>query len=62
MCRMNSFYNTFDDFSTSFRNFLLSSCPFLSKLCLNIFPEVLTSMASIYKNPIHLEDAYNRTR
>lgn len=46
MCRMNLYYNTFEDYSTNFRNFLIFSCPFLSKPCLNIMPEVLTSMAS----------------
>ncbi len=53
MCRMNSVYNTFDDFSTSFRNFLLSYCPHLSKTCLNILPEVLTSMASSLSSNTH---------
>lgn len=53
MCRMNSVYNTFNDFSTSFRNFLLSYCPYLSKTCLNILPEVLTSMASSLSSNTH---------
>lgn len=43
---MNLVYNTFIDYSTNFKNFLHSSCPFLSKPCLNIMPEVLTSMAT----------------
>lgn len=43
---MNLVYNTFDDFAIAFSSFLSFSCPFLSKPCLNIFPEVLTSMIS----------------
>lgn len=44
MCRMYKVYNTFDDYSNGFRNFLKLNCPFVSKTLLNIMPEVLTSM------------------
>ncbi len=44
MCRMSKLYNTHEDLANDFRDFLKVSCPFLSKPCLNIFPDILTSM------------------
>lgn len=41
---MSKLYYTFDDISISFSNFLRSSCPFLHKTCLNIMPDVISSM------------------
>lgn len=43
---MSKVYNDFNFIANNFRNFISSSCPSLSKPCLNIMPEVLTAMTS----------------
>lgn len=43
---MIKLYNTYEDISNNFRNYLSNTCPFLPKTALNIMPEVLTSMIS----------------
>lgn len=50
---MSKVYNDFNFIANNFRNFLSFSCPFLSKSCLNIFPEILSSMASSLSSNTH---------
>lgn len=51
---MSKVYNDFKFIANNFREFISLSCPFLSKTCLNIFPDILTSM--IFSSSCHTKD------
>ena len=42
---MSKLYNTNDDISINFFNFLSNTCPFLPKTALNIMPDILSAMS-----------------